>query len=95
MVLSTLPGRPLDDIQKRSWQTLTIEPFNEKERRLFIEEYLKQYTKSLQPDSAEHIASKEQTANPLYLQALLEELRVFGDENGLWGQTCLLTFEAQ
>jgi nephrocystin-3 len=78
MLLSTLPGKPLNTIKKRSWQIMSVEPLSENERKLFIEEYLKQYTKSLRPDLAREIVSKEQTANPLYLQALLEELRLFG-----------------
>jgi tetratricopeptide (TPR) repeat protein len=83
MILSTLPGRPLDDIQKRSWKTMTIEPFNDKERKLFISEYLKQFTKSLGSDHTAYIVSNKQTANPLYLRALLEELRIFGRHEDL------------
>ena len=78
LVLSTLPGRPLDDLTKREWPTLTVEPLTEQERALFIEQYLAQYTKALSPARARRIAAAPQSANPLYLQALLEELRVFG-----------------
>lgn len=78
LIVSTLPGRPLEELKKRGWPDLKVEPLNKDERKLFIKEYLAQYTKALSPELAERIASAEQTANPLYLKALLEELRVFG-----------------
>ena len=71
-------SRPLEELKRRSWHTLAIEPLNQDERKVFIEKYLAQYTKSLSPDQAERIASAGQTSNPLYLRALLEELRLFG-----------------
>jgi tetratricopeptide (TPR) repeat protein len=83
MILSTLPGRPLDDIKKRSWNTMVVEPFTVSEKRLFIEEYLKQYTKSLSNDQAALIVSQPQSSNPLYLKVLLEELRLFGKHEEL------------
>jgi len=43
-----------------------------------IVDYLAQYRKALSPDDAARIAAAPQSANPLYLCALLEELRVFG-----------------
>ena len=78
MILSSLPGRPLDELKKRGWPTLAVEPLRTEERRIFIDTYLAQYTKSLSPSQAQMIASAKPTANPLFLQALLEELRVFG-----------------
>ncbi|MEF9438413.1 MAG: NACHT domain-containing protein, partial [Candidatus Mariimomonas ferrooxydans] len=64
MILSTLPGRPLQDLKKRNWETLTVEPFNQQERRRFIEEYLAQYTKTLSDVHAERLSSSKQTAKP-------------------------------
>ncbi|MFC1596736.1 DUF4062 domain-containing protein [Planctomycetota bacterium] len=78
LVLSTLPGRPLDDLQERGWPTLKIQPLEDGERRQLIERYLAQHTKQLAPAHVERIARADQAANPLYLRALLEELRVFG-----------------
>jgi tetratricopeptide (TPR) repeat protein len=78
IILSTLPGRSFDEIKKRGWRTLPVEPLNENERSLFIGEYLRQYTKTLSPDLVQRIAFHKQTANPLFLQSLLEELRLFG-----------------
>jgi len=79
LILSTLPGRSLDDIRKRGWPTLEVKPLDAGERQHLIVDYLAQYTKSLSPDLAERIASASQSANPLYLKVLLEELRLYGD----------------
>ncbi len=79
LILSTLPGRPLNELKGRKWDTLTVEPLTQDERGVFIEKYLAQYTKSLHPDYAMRIAAAGQTSNPLYLRTLLEELRLYGD----------------
>lgn len=78
MIFSTLPGRPLDDLMKRGWPTLTVQPLTAEERRRFITNYLAQYAKRLSSARAELIAAAPQCDNPLFLQALLEELRLFG-----------------
>ncbi len=79
LILSTLPGRPLDDLTRRGWLTLTVQPLDPGERRQLIRAYLAQYTKELSPPELERLAAAPPTANPLYLRALLEELRVYGD----------------
>ncbi|NLX96922.1 MAG: tetratricopeptide repeat protein [Rhodopirellula sp.] len=78
MVLSTLPGRAWTDLQQRAWPTLCVKPLEPDERRRLIVEYLAQFTKKLSPGRIERIACAPQAANPLYLRALLDELRVFG-----------------
>ncbi|MDE3090905.1 MAG: NACHT domain-containing protein, partial [Chloroflexota bacterium] len=78
LILSTLPGRPLDDLNKRGWRTLEVQPLGPDERKRLIAEYLAQYTKALSAARVDRIAVAKQTANPLYLRTLLEELRVFG-----------------
>jgi nephrocystin-3 len=84
MFLSTLPGRPLDDLKKRSWPVLTVEALSLDERRQFIWDCLKKlYSKELPKDQAKSIADAEQSANPLFLQSLLEELRLFGEHERL------------
>jgi nephrocystin-3 len=83
LILSTLPGRPFDDLKKRPWPTLEVKPLDPAERRQLIHDYLAQYTKALNTARMERIASAPQTANPLYLRSLLEELRLFGEHQGL------------
>jgi tetratricopeptide (TPR) repeat protein len=79
LILSSLPGRPLDKIKKRSWPTVKIDPLNDHERRELIRLYLAKYAKTLSEDNVNIIVSASQSANPLYLRMLLEELRVFGE----------------
>jgi hypothetical protein len=83
LIVSTLPGRPLDDLKKRGWPVLTVESLRPEERQALIEKYLAQYIKALSPDRALRLARAAQTANPLYLRALLEELRLFGEHERL------------
>jgi len=78
LILSTLPGRPLDDLNKRGWPVFHVQPLGPDERKRLIAEYLAQYTKTLSAARLDRIAAAKQTANPLYLRTLLEELRVFG-----------------
>lgn len=83
LILSTLSGRSLTELRKRGWPTLTVGPFSPQERRQFIGLYLRQHTKSLCPARTERIATARQSENPLYLQTLLEELRLFGEHERL------------
>ncbi|MBI3797858.1 MAG: DUF4062 domain-containing protein [Deltaproteobacteria bacterium] len=78
VILSTLPGRALDALHQRGWPTFTVEGLHADERKQVIREYLWQYRKRLSEDRVERIAAAAQAANPLFLRALLEELRVFG-----------------
>jgi tetratricopeptide (TPR) repeat protein len=83
LVVSTLPGRPLDELAKRGWPAMEVEPLESSERRVLIERYLGQYAKQLDRERTERIASAPQAASPLFLRALLEELRVFGEHEKL------------
>ncbi len=83
VVVSISDGPVLQDFAKRGWPTLRMEPLSIPERRVFIREYLAQYSKALAPDLVERIASTEQAALPLFLQTLLEELRLHGDHFSL------------
>jgi len=76
LIVSTLPGRPLDEIQKRHWPTLKVELLSADERRQLISEYLAQHAKALNAARVERIAAAPPSANPLYLRVLLDELRL-------------------
>lgn len=78
LIVSAQPGAALDEFQHRDWPTLTVEPLTRDERRVFIEDYLARFDVFLPLSRAERIASAAQTANALFLRALLDELRVFG-----------------
>jgi hypothetical protein len=76
LIVSTLPGRPLDEIQKRHWPMLKVEPLSADERRKLIAECLAQHAKSLNAARVERITAAPPSANPLYLRVLLDELRL-------------------
>jgi hypothetical protein len=79
LILSTAAGPELDDLRGRGWPALEVKLLKPADRKRLIVEYLGQrHRKKLSEASVNHIASAEQTANPLYLRTLLEELRVFG-----------------
>jgi tetratricopeptide (TPR) repeat protein len=78
MVFSTLPGRALTELTRRGWQTMQVEMLTLEERKQLISDYLALSSKTLSLAQIERIANSVQAANPLYLRALLEELRVFG-----------------
>ena len=84
--LSTLPSRPLEELKRRGWPSLTIGSLQPEERRQLIKEYLALFTKSLDPAHMESIASAPQCQNPLFLRVLLDELRLFGMHERLGDQ---------
>jgi Domain of unknown function (DUF4062)/NACHT domain len=79
LIVSSLPGRSIDELNKRGWPTLKVKPLDVQERETLIVNYLKQYSRNLSDQMVEHIASQSQTSNPLYLRALLKEMRLYGD----------------
>jgi tetratricopeptide (TPR) repeat protein len=78
LVVSALPGPALEETARRGWPTFEVERLEPDERAALLQGYLGQYRKSLNPAQTHRIVSVPQTANPLYLRTLLEELRVFG-----------------
>ena len=78
VILSTLPGRCLDALTKRGWKTMKIQPLEMNERKEFIRDYLVQYCQEFNNKRMVRITAERQSANPLYLKTLLDELRVFG-----------------
>ncbi len=83
LVLSTLPGPAQGELERRGWPTLTLDPMSGDERRIFIAEYLARFEVFWPASRAEHVAAAAQCASPLYLRALLNELRVFGSHRRL------------
>ena len=83
LVLSSLPGRPLDEAAKRRWPTMPIGPLEPEERERLIVDYLAIDSRALATTVRKRIAAASQCANPLYLRALLDELRVWGEHETL------------
>jgi hypothetical protein len=83
LIISSLPGQPLDELMKRHWSILEVKPLDVQERQKLTVDYLGQYHKNLSMQMIEHITSHSQTSNPFYLRALLEEIRLHGDHDTL------------
>lgn len=83
LVVSTLPGRALDEATRRGWPTLVVQPLGVDERQELIRTHLAAYRKALDAPRVRRIAEAAPAANPLFLRALLEELRVFGTHERL------------
>ena len=83
LILSTLPGPSLEEIETRKWPLLNIQQLEIDECKRFIKKYLAQYRKEISAKLAQKIASAPQASNPLFLRALLEELRLYGDHKTL------------
>lgn len=78
LIVSTLPGRSLAALEKRGWPSLTVESMDVPARARLLRDYLAHYRKSLNAQQVARVAGTPECANPLYLKALLEEIRVFG-----------------
>jgi tetratricopeptide (TPR) repeat protein len=79
LVVATLPGVWLDELSRRQWPVLRVEPLRPAERQRLIVDHLAQSRKALSPERTSRIAAAAATQNPLFLRSLLEELRLHGD----------------
>lgn len=86
LIVSTLEGRSLDAIRKRELSVLEVEPLKVAERNALITCYLKKYQKELSPSIKQALATAPQCENPLFLRALLEEVRIHGVHENLPNQ---------
>lgn len=84
LVLSTLPGKALDELENRGWPRMEVEPLTANEREQLIVRYLMQlYGKTLDPSLIAHLTAAPQATNPLFLRAILEEMHIHGDRDTL------------
>jgi len=72
LFLSTLSTQSIEG------QTFTVVPLSESEQGQLIARYLARFGRQLENDYINRLVAAPQTANPLYLQVILEELRLFG-----------------
>lgn len=80
VVVTTRPGSVLDALVRRGWTTIEVAPLDTTSRAALAESYLwTTYRKRLDAEQLGRIAEAPQTASPLFLRALLEEVRVFGE----------------
>lgn len=83
VVLSTVEGRSLEEIQRRGWPTFTVQPLAMGQRSQIIHDYLYSFGKSVSTERLQEIANTDACANPLYLRVLLNELRLHGEHETL------------
>ncbi len=67
LIASSLPGPAFDEVKRRGFAELEVQPLTADERSRLIVEYLAQFAKALSPARVERIAAAPQTANPLFL----------------------------
>jgi tetratricopeptide (TPR) repeat protein len=79
LLVSTLPEK----VDRPQWSHFEVTALSEEERLQLIPTFLGVWSKALSPGRVKAIATAPQTANPLYLRVLLEELRVFGSHDQL------------
>jgi len=78
LIVSTPPGRPFADLQKRAWPVLTVHPLTREEREALIAAYLGRQDKTLGAAFVKRMVAARPSGNPLYLTTLLNELRSVG-----------------
>eukprot|EP00057_Strongylocentrotus_purpuratus_P003545 XP_003726872.2 PREDICTED: TPR repeat-containing protein DDB_G0287407 [Strongylocentrotus purpuratus] len=78
MLLSTLPGQAQDVIDMSGMPTYKVEGLQEKEKLDIITGYMDLYGKTLNKEQTDLILNAKQSSNPLYLKALLDEVRMYG-----------------
>ncbi len=84
LIVSTGSGRSLQEIRRRGWPLLKLEPLGRRERTRFLETYLQvKYSKRFSAGLKKRIAASPQTALPSYLSTLCDEVRLFGDHENL------------
>jgi nephrocystin-3 len=80
---STLSGPAQAAAEARRWEQLPVQPLNPTERDGMINHYLARYGKKLDDRHRQKLIAAPQTANPLYLKILIDELRITGTFEGL------------
>lgn len=79
LVVSVSSPAALEIFSKRGWPVLEVSALTPAEQRQIIVKYLGRYGKRLDAAQSEIILGAQQASSPLYLRALLEEIRIFGD----------------
>lgn len=78
IVVSAVVGSIADVLSRRTPTHLKVGPLEDDERRELIRSTPSVFCKRLDEEHIRELESREETRNPLFLQVVLEELRVFG-----------------
>ncbi len=95
-IVSTSPGRTLDQLRRRNFRCFIISALREEPDRPEISTMMKQYlwtfySKKLSQERQHRIAQWSLASNPLSLVSVLEEVRLFGEHEKLDEQIDLYT----
>ncbi len=66
----------MDAVEQAGWPTLQVFPLKPDEKLNIITGYMSLYAKTLNEEQTSLIIQAEQCNNPLYLKALLDEVRI-------------------
>ena len=83
LIMSSRPGRSLQEVKQRDWTVSQLEGLSLSERRRFAIEFLQVYRKRLSQSQLSMIERAENASSPIFLRTLLEELRIFGQYDHL------------
>jgi nephrocystin-3 len=83
LVVSALPDKSLDALRKRSWPELNVPIFTSAEIIPTALTYFRIFGKTPSPEVIKGLESTPAAMNPLYLRAVLDELRQFGSHEEL------------
>ncbi len=83
VLCSALPGPGLDALRARGWPELALRAPDETEREQMVAAFLGQYRKTLPEELKHKLVTAPQSANPLFLRTVLDELRQFGSHESL------------
>ena len=78
IVSTTDDSLPLQQLRKRNWNELELQPLTEQQREAISRDFLKRYRKSLPPQDLHTLSADPKSSSPLFLRTVLEELRIFG-----------------
>ena len=80
LLVSTLPGPAEEELKSREWMedALFVSALREEEKELIIASYLSLFSRTLEQKHVTRLMAAPQTANPLFLKVVLDELRIRG-----------------
>lgn len=83
LLVSALPGESLDSLRRRSWPELAMPLFDRSEIIPAATEFYAIFSKKLPQEILTHMEATPAATNPLFLRAVLDELRQFGKHEEL------------
>ena len=82
-VISSGEGPTLEAARRRDWHLINLSPLEDDRRRKLTEAFLSRYSKRLDKHRFERLVSASQTASPLFLRTILDELRLTAGHDSL------------